>query len=126
MEVEVELMEAAGTAAEGMVVEVELMEAASAAAIDDEGWFRTGDVASISPDGFLMIVDRTKDLVKSGGEWISSIDLENAAMAHPDCLSFSPTLRVGRCYRFFFVLLPSRTTASYGTHSVFRYKAKCS
>ncbi|MEC9167091.1 MAG: AMP-binding protein, partial [Pseudomonadota bacterium] len=59
-------------------------EAASAAAIDDEGWFRTGDVASISPDGFLMIVDRTKDLVKSGGEWISSIDLENAAMAHPE------------------------------------------
>ena len=59
-------------------------EPASAAAIDDEGWFRTGDVASISPDGFLMIVDRTKDLVKSGGEWISSIDLENAAMAHPE------------------------------------------
>ena len=59
-------------------------EAASAAAIDGEGWFRTGDVASISPDGFLMIVDRTKDLVKSGGEWISSIDLENAAMAHPE------------------------------------------
>jgi 3-(methylthio)propionyl---CoA ligase len=58
-------------------------EAASAAALDAEGWFGTGDVAKISPDGFLTIVDRTKDLVKSGGEWISSIDLENTAMGCP-------------------------------------------
>jgi 3-(methylthio)propionyl---CoA ligase len=49
--------------------------------IDAEGWFATGDVAKIMPDGWLMIVDRTKDLVKSGGEWISSIDVENAALA---------------------------------------------
>ncbi len=48
-----------------------------------EGWFRTGDVATIDPDGYLQIMDRTKDLVKSGGEWISSVDLENAIMAHP-------------------------------------------
>jgi fatty-acyl-CoA synthase len=48
-----------------------------------EGWFRTGDVATIDPEGYLQIMDRTKDLVKSGGEWISSVDLENAIMAHP-------------------------------------------
>jgi fatty-acyl-CoA synthase len=48
-----------------------------------DGWFRTGDVASVSPDGYLQITDRTKDLVKSGGEWISSVELENALMAHP-------------------------------------------
>jgi len=54
---------------------------ASAKQIDGEGWFATGDVAKIAPGGWLMIVDRTKDLVKSGGEWISSIDVENAALA---------------------------------------------
>jgi 3-(methylthio)propionyl---CoA ligase len=54
---------------------------ASAKQIDREGWFGTGDVARITPDNWLMIVDRTKDLVKSGGEWISSIDVENAALA---------------------------------------------
>ena len=48
-----------------------------------DGWFRTGDVATIDQDGYLQIMDRTKDLVKSGGEWISSVDLENAIMAHP-------------------------------------------
>ncbi|QNP48680.1 3-(methylthio)propionyl-CoA ligase [Diaphorobacter aerolatus] len=47
------------------------------------GWFPTGDVATIDPDGFMHITDRTKDVIKSGGEWISSIDLENIAMAHP-------------------------------------------
>lgn len=49
----------------------------------DDGWLRTGDVATIDPLGYLAIVDRTKDLVKSGGEWISSVDLENEIMAHP-------------------------------------------
>ncbi|MEE8189954.1 MAG: long-chain-fatty-acid--CoA ligase [Kiloniellales bacterium] len=58
-------------------------EAANETAFDAEGWFRTGDVATIDPDGYLQITDRTKDLIKSGGEWISSIDLENAVMAHP-------------------------------------------
>jgi fatty-acyl-CoA synthase len=50
------------------------------------GWFRTGDVVTIDGEGFVQIVDRTKDLVKSGGEWISSVDLENAIMAHPKVL----------------------------------------
>ncbi len=48
-----------------------------------EVWFRTGDVATIDREGYIQIMDRTKDLVKSGGEWISSVDLENAIMAHP-------------------------------------------
>jgi 3-(methylthio)propionyl---CoA ligase len=47
------------------------------------GWFPTGDVATIDPEGFLQITDRSKDVIKSGGEWISSIDVENIAMAHP-------------------------------------------
>ena len=51
-----------------------------------DGWFRTGDVVTIDPEGFVQIVDRTKDLVKSGGEWISSQDLENAIMGHPKVL----------------------------------------
>ncbi len=48
-----------------------------------DGWLRTGDVASVDAMGFVRITDRTKDLIKSGGEWISSVDLENALMAHP-------------------------------------------
>jgi fatty-acyl-CoA synthase len=48
-----------------------------------DGWFRTGDVATIDAEGYIQIMDRTKDLAKSGGEWISSVDLENAIMAHP-------------------------------------------
>jgi fatty-acyl-CoA synthase len=48
-----------------------------------DGWFRTGDVATIDGHGYVKITDRTKDLIKSGGEWISSVDLENALMGHP-------------------------------------------
>ncbi|MEU2032523.1 long-chain fatty acid--CoA ligase [Nocardia amamiensis] len=50
----------------------------------DDGWLRTGDVGIITPDGYLTLVDRAKDIIKSGGEWISSVDLENTLMAHPD------------------------------------------
>jgi fatty-acyl-CoA synthase len=57
---------------------------ASSAAVDSDGWFHTGDVATIDPDGYMHITDRRKDVIKSGGEWISSIDLENAAVAHDD------------------------------------------
>jgi fatty-acyl-CoA synthase len=57
---------------------------ASAAAVEPDGWFHTGDVASIDPDGYMQISDRRKDVIKSGGEWISSIDLEVAVMAHDD------------------------------------------
>ncbi len=55
----------------------------SAEAHTDDGWFDTGDVATIDPEGYMAITDRTKDVIKSGGEWISSIELENAAMGHP-------------------------------------------
>jgi len=48
-----------------------------------DGWLRTGDVGAITPDGFLRLTDRSKDIIKSGGEWISSVDLENQVMAHP-------------------------------------------
>ncbi len=50
---------------------------------DEDGWFITGDVASIDPEGYMQITDRSKDVIKSGGEWISSIDLENTAVGHP-------------------------------------------
>jgi fatty-acyl-CoA synthase len=49
----------------------------------DDGWLRTGDIARVDPEGYIFLVDRTKDLVKSGGEWISSVELENEIMAHP-------------------------------------------
>ena len=52
-------------------------------AVIDGGWFHTGDVATIDPDAFMQITDRSKDVIKSGGEWISSIDVENIAMGHP-------------------------------------------
>ena len=50
----------------------------------DDGWFRTGDVGTLSHDGFLTLTDRAKDVIKSGGEWISSVELENLLMGHPD------------------------------------------
>ena len=54
--------------------------------VDSEGWFATGDVATIDSDGYMHITDRIKDLIKSGGEWISSIELEHLAMNHPDVM----------------------------------------
>ncbi len=66
----------------------------------DDGWLRTGDVGSLTPDGFLRLTDRAKDVIKSGGEWISSVDLENHLMAHPKVLEASvigvPDEQVGR------------------------------
>ena len=53
---------------------------------DNDGWFATGDVCTIDPDGYMEVTDRSKDVIKSGGEWISSIDLENQAMGHPDIM----------------------------------------
>src|SRR5438477_11171500 len=49
-----------------------------------DGWLRTGDVGTVDDRGFVQITDRAKDVIKSGGEWISSVELENAIMAHPD------------------------------------------
>jgi len=60
--------------------------------IDEEGWFDTGDVAALHPDGVLQITDRSKDVIKSGGEWISSIDLENAAVG---CAGVAEAAAVG-------------------------------
>ena len=57
---------------------------AGAEQFDEEGWFDTGDVAHIDPLGYMQITDRAKDVIKSGGEWISTIDLENIAVGHPD------------------------------------------
>jgi len=54
--------------------------------LDDEGFFDTGDVSTIDPNGYMQITDRAKDVIKSGGEWISSIDLENVAVGHPEVL----------------------------------------
>jgi acyl-CoA synthetase (AMP-forming)/AMP-acid ligase II len=59
-------------------------EEATYAAVEADGWLHTGDVAAIDADGYMQIVDRSKDVIKSGGEWISSIELENAALAHKD------------------------------------------
>jgi fatty-acyl-CoA synthase len=53
-------------------------------AVDAENWLDTGDIATIDESGYMQITDRAKDLIKSGGEWISSVDLENAAVGHPD------------------------------------------
>jgi fatty-acyl-CoA synthase len=57
---------------------------AGAEQFDNDGWFDTGDVAHIDPNGYMQITDRAKDVIKSGGEWISTIDLENLAVGHPD------------------------------------------
>ncbi|MDG2427985.1 MAG: long-chain fatty acid--CoA ligase [Acidimicrobiales bacterium] len=56
----------------------------AAESFTNDGWLKTGDVANADPEGYIRLVDRTKDLIKSGGEWISSVELENEIMAHPD------------------------------------------
>ena len=55
----------------------------------DDGWLRTGDVGTVTPDGYVQITDRAKDVIKSGGEWISSVELENILMGHPDVVEAS-------------------------------------
>jgi fatty-acyl-CoA synthase len=55
----------------------------------DDGWLRTGDVGTVSPEGYIQITDRAKDVIKSGGEWISSVELENLLMGHPDVVEAS-------------------------------------
>ena len=58
----------------------------AAESFTDDGWLRTGDVATVNSEGYISLVDRTKDLIKSGGEWVSSVELENEIMAHPDVI----------------------------------------
>jgi fatty-acyl-CoA synthase len=60
--------------------------AADTTRMTDDGWFRTGDVATVSAEGYVTVVDRAKDVIKSGGEWVSSVELENAIMTHPKVL----------------------------------------
>ncbi|USX55311.1 long-chain fatty acid--CoA ligase [Lentzea sp. HUAS12] len=59
----------------------------------DDGWLRTGDLATIAPDGYIRLVDRMKDLIKSGGEWISSVELESAITSHPDVVEVAVIAR---------------------------------
>ncbi|QNH63381.1 3-(methylthio)propionyl-CoA ligase [Hymenobacter sediminicola] len=68
----------------GPFVVAEYFRASHPGELTASGWFRTGDVATIDPDGFMQITDRSKDVIKSGGEWISSIELENLAIGHPE------------------------------------------
>jgi fatty-acyl-CoA synthase len=81
--------------------------------LTDDGWLRTGDIGTIDKDGYLRIVDRTKDLVKSGGEWISSVTLENEIMAHADVREAAvvavPDDRCGERPLAFVVVAPGQT-----------------
>ncbi len=83
---------------------IEVLPARNDAAFDANGWFNTGDVATICPLGYMQITDRTKDVIKSGGEWISSIELENLAVAHPAVAQAAviaiphPSGRSARCW----------------------------
>lgn len=62
-------------------------------AFTEDGWFVTGDIATLDADGFLRLTDRAKDVIKSGGEWISTVDLENAACSHPSVAMAPEELR---------------------------------
>ncbi|MAG34362.1 MAG: long-chain fatty acid--CoA ligase [Deltaproteobacteria bacterium] len=73
--------------ARGWAVSSAYLKAAPGDEFSDDGWFDTGDIATIDADGYVRLTDRAKDVIKSGGEWISSIELENASMSHPDVAS---------------------------------------
>jgi len=84
--------------------------------VTEDGWLRTGDIGTVDADGYLRIADRTKDLVKSGGEWISSVTLENEIMAHPDVLEAAvvavPDVRWGERPLACVVVAPGRRLAA--------------
>ena len=73
----------AGSRCKGPAIARSYFKGEGASAFDAEGWFDTGDVATIDEHGYMHITDRAKDVIKSGGEWISSIDLENIAVGCP-------------------------------------------
>jgi fatty-acyl-CoA synthase len=83
--------------------------------VDELGWFDTGDVATINPQGYMQITDRTKDVIKTGGEWVSSIEIENAAVSHPEV---AEAAAIGRYHPkwterpLLIVVLQAGTTAS--------------
>ncbi len=69
-----------------------------ASALTAAGWFDTGDIGTLDANGYLVISDRAKDIIKSGGEWISTVELENIAIAHPGCAAqrlSPPAIRAG-------------------------------
>ena len=78
-----------------------------------DGWFKTGDISTIDPDGFMNIVDRSKDVIKTGGEWISSIELENLALQHPAVREAAVIARADAKWserpRFILALHPGKT-----------------
>jgi acyl-CoA synthetase (AMP-forming)/AMP-acid ligase II len=86
----------------------------------EDGWLRTGDVGTLTPDGFLTLTDRVKDVIKSGGDWISSVELENQVMSHPAvaeaCVVPKPDPEIGNRIRAVLVLrdgnVPSEALAN--------------
>ena len=104
---------------------------ATAAAIDAEGWFHTGDVGYLDPDGFLYIVDRIKDMVVTGGENVSSVEVENVLLEHPSVLEAAiiglPDQRWGETVAAIVVFKPGQALAlaesrEFAARSLARYK----
>jgi len=97
-------------------------------AVNAGGWFDTGDIATITADGYMEVVDRTKDLIKSGGEWISSISIENIALGNPDVLQAAaiavPNEKWGERPVLLLVLKPSATSSAEAVASAVRESCK--